>query len=605
MTDLSHFNTNISPLVNPQQWHYNNMAHIRSLLQETESDGPLEEYLAPRSLLMAYPRLIAYVSTHMMGCSPTEKTFALLDTSACVVSDLMTRTFDVSLQKWTSWDDIEVIGGQQQIREDLEKYFKVLSQAEPSVHASYALQDLLALDVVDLSAQLTILLMDDYRYQAFVACDTNAAQPLLDFLQARLDYPIAPKFKSRHLRALVKLSGRSRRYPECLVLEEVNLPAEPICFGSFGEVYKCDMPGRGIAVKVLKVSKQLTSEDLLKKFAHEAVLWRQLSHPNVLPFYGVFRLGVKQRKLCMVSPWMDNGDLSVFLKDREVPGSLRVLFALDVAKGLVYLHEQNVVHADLKSMNILVSHAPRACLADFGLSTAKGTGSMKSTIRASAGTVRWMGPEFYQDDDSDEAETRRPDQASDVYAFAMIYDIPARIDDVVYLKIFSKRLPFQTKKQEHHIIQAVRKGKRPDRPAVELSPGLTDDVWGIMVDCWAQLPAMRLTADQAAERLRSMPDLPSDNRPREDDRLPTISRKIYQQANHPFAMLESIHVQTDDIQVIAGDEEAIAEDMQDIAENMQAIADDQNRSDVPARNDHELPGIIEEAGHAADDEAIL
>ena len=116
-----------------------------------------------------------------------------------------------------------------------------------------------------------------------------------------------------------------------------------------------------------------------------------------------------------------------------------------MAEGLTYLHSQNIVHADLKCVrlvlivewnspltllqaNILVSHALRACLGDFGLSLAKDTASVNFTsssmrTRATVGTLNWTGPELlpdHENPESTEYEKRRPDQASDVYSFAMV-----------------------------------------------------------------------------------------------------------------------------------------------------------------------------------------
>jgi hypothetical protein len=43
------------------------------------------------------------------------------------------------------------------------------------------------------------------------------------------------------------------------------------------------------------------------------MLWRQLSHPNVLPFYGVYHLDDSTRRLCLTAPWMENGNAVEFL----------------------------------------------------------------------------------------------------------------------------------------------------------------------------------------------------------------------------------------------------------------------------------------------------
>ena len=57
-----------------------------------------------------------------------------------------------------------------------------------------------------------------------------------------------------------------------------------------------------------------------KSFYREAVIWKRLSHPNIVPF-----LGIAQSKtpfLCMVSRWMENGNLAMFLKKQ--PGANRL-----------------------------------------------------------------------------------------------------------------------------------------------------------------------------------------------------------------------------------------------------------------------------------------
>ena len=104
-----------------------------------------------------------------------------------------------------------------------------------------------------------------------------------------------------------------------------------------------------------------------KSFYREAVIWKRLSHPNIVPF-----LGIAQSKtpfLCMVSSWMENGNLAMFLKKQ--PGANRLdlvserniirlrenssLYTqvADIARGLKYLHELLIVHGDVKSVNSL------------------------------------------------------------------------------------------------------------------------------------------------------------------------------------------------------------------------------------------------------------
>ncbi|KAF7983089.1 hypothetical protein HWV62_24015 [Athelia sp. TMB] len=369
----------------------------------------------------------------------------------------------------------------------------------------------------------------------------------------RLDYPIEPQFKRRYLKALVKLSELSRRYPECLQLKHITLPEYYVVGGSFGEVYKGRMAGNDIAVKVLKVYQDSDMDAILKNFAREAVIWRQLSHPNVLPFFGVFRLGAMHDRLCLVCPWMKNGNLANYLSS-IAPETNCVQMMLDIAQGLAYLHSQGVVHADVKCANILVSDARRACLADFGLSIAKDTLSANLTRSSGAtcGTLNWMAPELLPDmheTESSESDTKRPDEACDVHSFGMVcYEaslsrdvFPHIIDRLSFSQMFSGRIPFHNKR-DFQVMYAISAGKRPERPFSQLAQtrGLSDHVWDIVVACWRPQPAERLTAEQIIQRLRNLPELPTDDRPLDDYRIPPPSRMLYKTAQHPFAMLEML-----------------------------------------------------------------
>lgn len=105
----------------------------------------------------------------------------------------------------------------------------------------------------------------------------------------------------------------------------------PVAGGGYGEVYKGLLHHTQIAVKVLKVYQDSDLAQLVKvvfgtcyssasskyniqDFSTEAVLWQQLSHPNILPFYGIYRLDNSSPNLCLTSPWMENGNAVDFLK---------------------------------------------------------------------------------------------------------------------------------------------------------------------------------------------------------------------------------------------------------------------------------------------------
>ncbi|KXN88557.1 hypothetical protein AN958_07193 [Leucoagaricus sp. SymC.cos] len=137
----------------------------------------------------------------------------------------------------------------------------------------------------------------------------------------------------------------------------------------------------------------------------EFVLWAHLSHQNILPFYGVYAPREPIQRVGIVSPWIDNGDLDVYLTKH--PESSRLPF-VHIISGLEYLHNLNIVHGDIKAKNILVSNTGHAMLADFGISQIMVSASIRS--QSGIGTWRWMAPELL-------VQSAPFTKASDVWAF--------------------------------------------------------------------------------------------------------------------------------------------------------------------------------------------
>jgi hypothetical protein len=80
----------------------------------------------------------------------------------------------------------------------------------------------------------------------------------------RLDFYVEPQHKSRHVKALLKLSRASGLYPKCFVLQGIEIEPHPIARGGYGDVYKGLLHGREIAVKALRIYKTSDLVKLLK-----------------------------------------------------------------------------------------------------------------------------------------------------------------------------------------------------------------------------------------------------------------------------------------------------------------------------------------------------
>ncbi|KAJ7113534.1 hypothetical protein C8R44DRAFT_984739 [Mycena epipterygia] len=283
---------------------------------------------------------------------------------------------------------------------------------------------------------IVLCLRNPESYKEFLACSRTEAQELLDLLQDKV--------------------------------------GEQVAAGGFGDIWKGSFRGQNVSVKVMRLFEDSDVEAVLKAFGREAVIWRQLSHPNLLPFCGVYYL---EKRLCLISPWMENGNILKFL-NKESHNIDRLSLILDVALGLEYLHENHVVHGDLKALNILVTPSRRACIVDFGLASITDV----MTVRFTHSTA----PELF--------EGEKADFGSDVYAFSY-----------VCYEILTGKVPFHELPNDMAVILHVLKGKRLSQPSSSwgISESTLDSLWELLEDCWKEMPDKRPTAAQIVERLKS------------------------------------------------------------------------------------------------------
>ncbi|KAF5353073.1 hypothetical protein D9758_008752 [Tetrapyrgos nigripes] len=329
--------------------------------------------------------------------------------------------------------------------------------------------------------RLESMIGDRNEYQRLLEQQGTLAQSLLDLLQTLCDHPdVEKRLRSKISTAMLRLSKNSGLYPSCLALNNVQkIGDHPVTAGGFGEIWKGLLGGEVSCLKVVKIYGDSEVQKLMKEFLKEAIVWRQLDHPNVLPFLGLYFLDASKQRICLISPWMDNGNLNHYLADGSHGYTDRLTLAYDVACGLAYLHGEKIIHGDLKGVNILITAGGRATIADFGLSRVIESEAFTMTSRSSRavqGTARWLAPECMM-------KNQRASYQSDVYAFGCI---------------FTGQLPFHHCQHDAAIVFELIKGNRPIRPPNEL--WVNDEVWAIMEDCWDEEASARPLADTLPSR---------------------------------------------------------------------------------------------------------
>ncbi|KAJ7023911.1 hypothetical protein C8F04DRAFT_922450, partial [Mycena alexandri] len=88
----------------------------------------------------------------------------------------------------------------------------------------------------------------------------------------------------------------------------------PVSGGGFSDIYKGELDNEVVCIKVLRIfTTELRLDKIYKELAREVLIWKELSHPNVLPLLGI-DLITRKPSCCLVSPWMKNGNVTTFLE---------------------------------------------------------------------------------------------------------------------------------------------------------------------------------------------------------------------------------------------------------------------------------------------------
>lgn len=158
--------------------------------------------------------------------------------------------------------------------------------------------------------------------------------------------------------------------------------------GAFANVYRAinKITGDEVAVKEIFIE----DDDDILELMSEIDLLKILKHHNIVKYHGFIR---NEKKLFIFLEYCSGGSLrSLYKKSGPLTESLVVSYIKQVLNGLIYLHEQGVVHRDVKAANILLTSDGDIKLTDFGVSTKVSANTIKTY--SIAGTPNWMAPEI-------------------------------------------------------------------------------------------------------------------------------------------------------------------------------------------------------------------
>ncbi|KAG5192393.1 kinase-like domain-containing protein [Tribonema minus] len=272
--------------------------------------------------------------------------------------------------------------------------------------------------------------------------------------------------------------------------------------GGFGEIKAASYNGVPVAIKTFRSDIRVTHEEL-EEMRNEVKMHATLTYPHIVTLWGACTV---PPTLCIVMERAEHGSLfdqlhgpipgGAFKGDDAATWGVKLALLLDVADGVGHLHSNaHLLHGDLKSPNVLVCLMYGQCVAkicDFGHSKPY---SMTGQTGQHTRTYNWMAPEALP--------TPQYTTAADIYSLGMI----------IYEIVFGK-VPFDECRNHDELVASLARQQRPAQanPREWANTQRTDtrffsnDVFKLMMQCWAESISERPSIDDVLTTLRSIAD---------------------------------------------------------------------------------------------------
>ncbi|ELP91537.1 serine/threonine protein kinase HT1, putative [Entamoeba invadens IP1] len=257
--------------------------------------------------------------------------------------------------------------------------------------------------------------------------------------------------------------------------------------GSFGIVYKGMYRENVVAIKKMKQINNSDEKKSIDEFEKEVAMLDKFRCDYIVHFYGAVFI---PNKMCMVTEFAQFGSLQDLIKHKrsdEIETKLRVKMLLDASKGISYLHENGILHRDIKPDNILVlsldvNEKVNAKLTDFGSARNVNLLMTNMTFTKGVGTPVYMAPEILKQE--------KYTKSADIFSFGV-----TMFEVVGWSEAYQKdRFKYPWK-----IAEFVMSGKRLERKEKMPIP-----LYDVIQTCWVQYPKERISIEKVIENLEEL-----------------------------------------------------------------------------------------------------
>ncbi|EEF50853.1 serine/threonine/tyrosine-protein kinase HT1 [Ricinus communis] len=238
--------------------------------------------------------------------------------------------------------------------------------------------------------------------------------------------------------------------------------------GAHSRLYHGVYKDEPVAVKIIRAPDDddngTLSIRLKNQYDREVTLLSRLHHPNVIKFVAACKM---PPVYCVITEYLSEGSLRAYLhklEHKSLPLEKLIAIALDIARGMEYIHSQSIIHRDLKPENVLIDQEFRMKIADFGIACEE---AYCDSLADDPGTYRWMAPEMIK--------KKSYGKRVDVYSFGLIL-----------WELVAGTIPYEDMNPIQAAFAVVNKNLRPVIPR-DCHPAMR----ALIEQCWSLQPDKR------------------------------------------------------------------------------------------------------------------
>lgn len=238
--------------------------------------------------------------------------------------------------------------------------------------------------------------------------------------------------------------------------------------GAHSRLYHGVYNDEPVAVKIIRAPDDdengALAVRLKNQYDREVTLLSRLHHPNVIKFVAACK---KPPVYCVITEYLSEGSLRAYLhklEHKSLTLQKLIAIALDIARGMEYIHSQSIIHRDLKPENVLIDQEFHLKIADFGIACEE---AYCDSLADDPGTYRWMAPEMIK--------KKSYGKRVDVYSFGLIL-----------WELVAGKIPYEDMNPIQAAFAVVNKNLRPAIPQ-DCPPAMR----ALIEQCWSLHPEKR------------------------------------------------------------------------------------------------------------------